>query len=371
VDLDDAADYYRMTYESSLGIRSTDLYRSRRALGKIGLPRTRLVASTESEPSTTNYSSGRHPFVTSPLVSDYLKPSAATRTGPQIGHGGSSIVSDEWDPQTGKRIAVKRFLSGAFDQTRFIREIEVLVQLNHPCVLRILGWRPPIGRDPAEIWTPKAENGSLSEIIEKAAHGTHFRFWNPTGKGILIIGIALGLRFIHAKGIIHRDLKPSNVLVNSHGEALIADFGLSCFENPDYTNTGGAPAVNYAAPELFKEDRILTQKVDVYAFGLLMYEIITGTAVFPCSEYPFPVLKRIQNGQMPALPTECGSLMQDLIRRCWSMEPEQRPSFDDIIRDFKTIQFRIVPTADSVQLGMYVDDIERWEAKAAAPSQSR
>jgi abelson tyrosine-protein kinase 1/abelson tyrosine-protein kinase 2 len=310
------------------------------------------------------------PHVTSSRISDYLERSPTTRGGHPIAFGGSSAVSSEKDAETGETVAVKRFNSGGFNEPQFLREVETLAQLNHPCVLRIRGWKPPIGRNPAEIRTEIAQNGSLKDILEKVRCGTRFPFWNPTGKAVLICGIALGMRFVHSKGIIHGDLKPSNILLNARGEAVISDFGSSRFESNDYTLTQGDGTVNYAAPELFDEGVTHTRQVDVYAFGLLMYEILTGTAAFPLSDFPFANMKRILNGQMPSVPDECGSLMQELIRRCWSMDPEQRPRVDEIVRDFRSAQFRIVPGADAVRVRMYVGDIETWEAKDAALARS-
>jgi hypothetical protein len=369
VDLDDAAKVYAATYQKSPDRRPADSYRCLRALGKAEFRRSPSIPHSHSRSVTVDLSAKLPPLVTPSLVSDYLEPSRITQTGHLIGHGGYSTVYSVKDEVTGEPIAVKRFLPTAFDQATFLREIEILVHLNHPSVLRIHGWRPPIKHDPAEIRTAIAENGSLKHILEKVGSGTQFAFWNATGKAILILGIALGMRFIHSKGIIHRDLKPSNVLVNRRGEPLIGDFGLSCFDCPDYTLPTEGATVNYAAPELFKENTACTRQVDIYAFGLLMYEIITGAAVFPTSEYALPILRRIQNGEMPAIPSKCGSLMQDLIPQCWSTDPEKRPAFDEIVRTFKTTKFCIVPRADSVKLGMYVEDIEDWEAKARLASQ--
>jgi serine/threonine protein kinase len=246
-----------------------------------------------------------------------------------------------------------------------------LAKLNHPCVLRILGWRPPIGKDPAEIRTSLAENGSLREIFDKAGCGTRFSFWDATGQAIFICGIALGLRFVHSKGIIHGDLKPSNILVNARGEAVISDLGVSRFESNDYTLSPEGTTVNYAAPELFKEGAIHTRQVDVFAFGLVMYEILTGKAVFPSSEYPFAIMRRLLDGQLPAIPDECGSFMQDLIPKCWALEPGKRPTVDQIVREFKAAAFRIVPRADPVKVGLYVADTERWELEDAARRSSQ
>jgi serine/threonine protein kinase len=278
------------------------------------------------------------------------------------------MVSAEHNAETGEMIAVKQFNRGDFDQTKFLREVETLARLNHPCVLRILAWTPQIGRECAEIRTALAENGSLNSVLEKVDHGAQFPFWHPTGQAILICGIALGMRFVHSKGIIHGDLKPSNILLNGRGEALISDFGSSRFESNDCTGEDGS--VHYAAPELFRESAIHTGQADVFTFGLLMYEILTGRAVFPSSDEAFPIIRRLLRRDMPAVPDECGSVAQDLIRRCWAMEPEKRPTFDQILRDFKAAGFRIVPRADHVKLGRYVKEIEKWEADEALQSQS-
>jgi serine/threonine protein kinase len=288
-----------------------------------------------------------------------------------MGSGSFAVVSSETDPTTGERIALKLFIPRVYDQTKFIREVETLVKLNHPCVLRISGWKPPTPKEPAEIRTELAENGSLSGILEQVSCKTQFPFWDPTGKGILICGIALGMRFIHSKGIIHGDLKPSNILVNRPGEALISDFGVSRREFADYTLTPESGTINYAAPELFREGAPYTRKVDVFAFGLVVYEVLTGTAVFPSTAYAAPILTKILSGEMPVVPDECGSLMQDLIPRCWKTEPEERPTFDEIIREFDVAGFRIVPGADDVKLGIYVGDIQTWEAEEAARSRSK
>jgi hypothetical protein len=81
-------------------------------------------------------------------------------------------------------------------------------------------------------------------------------------------------------------------------------------------------------------------------------------------------MKRITNGDMRVIPDECGSLMKALIHRCWSMEPEGRPTFDCILQEFKTASFRIVPRADAAQIGRYVGDIEKWEAEEGLHSGS-
>jgi hypothetical protein len=370
VNLEEAADCYGFTVQPSGRREANHSDRCLRALGKAKFTRKKSVADSNSKPVRT-CPAHPHPHATSPLMSDYLEQCTTTHFARLIGYGGFSTVFAETDVKTRETTALKRFNPGAFDQTKFIREVKVLVSMNHPCVLHILGWKPPIEKEPAEIRSPIAENGSVHTILEKVAWGARFHFWNPTGKGILILGIALGMRYIHSKGIIHGDLKPSNILVTGCGEALISDFGLSRPECPDYTLTPDSATVNYSAPELFEEDALPTRKVDIYAFGLLVYEILTETAVFPTSEGAMPNMKRILSGKLPPIPDECGPVMQALIPRCWSRDPKQRPTFDEMIHDFRSAKFRIVPRADEMRLGVYAESIENWEADDAVQSQSK
>jgi hypothetical protein len=373
VDFDEADKYANeaMRLPRSGQTPSTPSDRCLRALGKASFPRTRLITRSEPAPEASGSLSQVPPHAASERITDYHEGPPPKEPLRFLGFGGSSIVRADRNQATGQTFAVKQFRPEFFDEPRFFREVETLVPLNHPCILRIRGWTPPLQHTPAQIRTEIAENGSIRDILEKIGWGTRLPFWNPTGKAVLICGLALGMRWIHSKGIIHGDLTPSNILVNVRGEALISDFGLSCLESSDDTLTPDGATINYAAPEQFKESAPRKRQVDVYAFGLLVFEILTGTAVFPSSEYAFPTLKRIRSGQLPAVPDECGSLMQELLPRCWSRCPEKRPTFDEIIGDFRRAGFRIVPRADEVRLGLYVADIENWEAEELVRSNAK
>jgi serine/threonine protein kinase len=234
----------------------------------------------------------------------------------------------------------------------------VLIQLNNPCILRILGYSFQPSSTSAEIQMEYAENGSLGNVLKCVNTGRIPNFWNPNGIGRIICGIVFGMRFVHAKGFIHRDLKRSNILIDSLGHPLIGDFGTSRLQINEATLTTEAGTVHYAAPEMFKEGEY-TDKAAV--FVLVLYEILVGSAVFPCSEYPLPVMKRIVIGEMPKIPAKCGQFVQNLITRCWSLNPEDRPSFDQILGEFQACDFAIVPDADPDELRSYASGIIAWE----------
>jgi serine/threonine-protein kinase len=280
-----------------------------------------------------------------------------------IGKGGFSTVSVETDATNARKVAVKYLSTPVFDQLQFFREVEILIKLNHPCVLRIYGYSVPSGLKPAEIHTEFAESGSLADVMKRAKRGAVPAFWNPTGKGIIVSGIVLGMIFVHSHNCIHRDLKPSNIMINGLGRPLIGDFGASRYDDNESTQTPETGTVHYAAPELFQDIVPYTKKVDVFSFGSILYEILIGSPVFDPDEQPFPVMRQLFLGNMPAIPDSCGKFMQQLIPRCWSKNWESRPSFPDILNEFRMNDFAVFPESDSNLIREYICGILAWEAQ--------
>jgi serine/threonine-protein kinase len=295
-------------------------------------------------------------------MSDLVRDHCSTDRSDLIGSGGSALVRKVRDPATGNWVAVKLIHPERFNEPRFIEEVDALVKLNHPCVLRIVGWVPPIGRSGPEIHTEIAEHGSLDRLMEQVRRGASLPFSTATGKAILISGIALGMRFVHWKHYIHGDLKPSNILVNARGQSLISDFGTVRSESYDMTMTPEGGSVFYAAPELFEEGKPCTSKIDVFAFGSIVYELLTGRAVFPRpNTTPFAVIGVLRSGEIPLDLSSCGRFMADLIRKCLSIDPENRPTFASIIDSFASADFDIVPGASPSAVGAYVRGVCQWE----------
>jgi serine/threonine protein kinase len=278
-----------------------------------------------------------------------------------IGSGGSATVKLVKDPKTGKNIAAKIIRWGSYNEAHLLREIEALMVLNHPCVCRIIGWIPASETHEAEIHMEFAENRSLATVMERVRLGTRPSFWTATGKAIIISGIALAMRFVHSKGYIHRDLKPANVLINGRGQPLISDFGSVRPASYDATLTSEPGTVRYAAPELFKDETLRTEKVDVFSFGLIVYEILTGDAVFPASLTPFEVIRQLLRGERPTIPDSCGPFMKSVITECWSQRPENRPSFHRILERIQQEEFRILPRASQSTVKDFMAAIDLWE----------
>jgi serine/threonine-protein kinase len=234
-----------------------------------------------------------------------------------------------------------------------------MVRLNHPCILRLLKYSLPTKSSPAEIHLEWAQYGSLARILKLVQSGQRPSFWNPAGIAIIVTGIVLGMRFMHSRGFIHQDLNPSNILVNSEGRALIGDFGSSRFESDNITPRSSQND-EYTAPDLFCSDD-WTSKVDVYSFGLVLYEVVVGSPVFRANEPPDDIVEKKLTNFLPSIPSEVPPSMIRLIHACLAFDPSIRPSFDDIFKLLDTIYSCVLPETGRQTFRKYVRAITYWE----------
>jgi serine/threonine protein kinase len=259
-------------------------------------------------------------------------------------------------------VAVKH-LQKAVISSDVIHEVTALAKLNHPSVLRIVGWHPAEASTGAEIWTEYASNGPIHSLLRGIGTGKIPPFWDEKGLGIVICGIVLGLRYVHFSGVIHGDVKPSNILLNANGHPLIGDFGSSYLDSDQGTPTRPV-TIHYSFPEHFDEGAVRTPKSDVFSFGLVLYELVVGRPVFSASIGPLAVIKRLLARDLPTVPTRCGLVMADLIRRCWFTDPNDRPSFDEILSEFRFHNFNILPNAVATEIEDFCEAILDWERGA-------
>jgi serine/threonine protein kinase len=162
----------------------------------------------------------------------------------------------------------------------------------------------------------------LDRVLRLVRRGSKPSFWSPTGLGIILYGIVLEMRFMHSHGFIHQDLKPSNILLDgdTYSWTLLADFGTSQCQATDYRPTQDIGTPHYAAPEPL-EEVIRDEKVDAFSFGLILYEIVVGSAVFPNDLVSLEIIRQHRRGDRPILPEFVDAVMKSLIGRCWSVHP--------------------------------------------------
>jgi serine/threonine protein kinase len=274
---------------------------------------------------------------------------------------GSFGVVKLMEDEDGERYAVKLFARTRHQATRtaaeaFEREFKACSSLKHPCIVPVYGFSAATERGDAALVMKYMENDSLGSVLANVRRGSPPSFWTHTGIAIIVCGIVYGLEFIHLKGFAHRDLKPTNLLIDKDGRCHIGDLGSSRLLKGAAHLSANKSTIAYTAPELY--DREYTTKVDVFSFGLILYEILVGSAVFAGQGYSeFHIMYRAVTGTRAELPAGMSSEMKSLITRCWSTDPDSRPSFKKIRADLEQIHFMILPDVNSVAVERFVSDI--------------
>jgi hypothetical protein len=294
-------------------------------------------------------------------ASEYVRDFQGFREVRVLGRGSTGVVKLLEDPSTRGLAAVKFFDSAAArasdGSSAFVREIDALVRLIHPCVVRIVGYCLATQWFPAQIGTEFAAGGSLREALPTL---------DDTGKAIVVVGVVLGMKFIHSRGVIHRDLKPANILIDGQGRPKIGDLGSSLFCDTRSTMTSGVGTPLYMAPEMYCSVDY-TSAIDVYSFALILYEMFVGVPAFDAALSPYVLMVQATSDVRPPLPDSMAATVANIIRQGWSVDPAARGSFEDIFDALRRIEFKLRPAVDVHKVAEFVAFVDPSAAPAKPP----
>jgi serine/threonine-protein kinase len=239
-----------------------------------------------------------------------------------LGRGGMGEVYRADDLELGQAVALKflppALAGNATELARFRGEVRVARQIAHPNICRVYD----IGEADGHVFL------SMEYIDGEDLASVLRRMGRPSSDKALEIArqICLGLAAAHDAGMLHRDLKPANIMIDGRGRVRITDFGLAGLAD-ELTREGGiAGTPAYMAPEQLTGGRVSVRS-DVYALGLVLYEVFTGKRAFPATSVA--ELKQMHESSSLTTPSD---LVRDLdpavehvVLRCLERDPEQRP----------------------------------------------
>ncbi|MEQ2303493.1 Mitogen-activated protein kinase kinase kinase 7, partial [Ameca splendens] len=241
-----------------------------------------------------------------------------------VGRGAFGVVCKaKWK---GKDVAIKTIESES-ERKAFTVELRQLSRVNHHNIVKLYG----SCKNPVCLVMEYAEGGSLYNVL----HGAEpLPYYTASHAMSWCFQCAQGVAYLHGmkpKALIHRDLKPPNLLLVAGGTVLkICDFGTACDIQTHMTNNKGSAA--WMAPEVF-EGSNYSEKCDVFSWGIILWEVITRRKPFDEIGGPaFRIMWAVHNGTRPPLIKNLPKPIESLMTRCWSKDPSQRPSMEEIVK---------------------------------------
>eukprot|EP00798_Chlamydomonas_sp_ICE-L_P022122 gene22122-29182_t len=246
--------------------------------------------------------------------------------GEELGRGAYGQVYKGMDLKSGEPVAIKQIALGGVANGNLqsvMGEIDLLKTLNHSNIVKYQGSFK--SRTHLYIILEYMENGSLANVIRPNKYGT----FDEAVAALYTTQVLAGLQYLHEQGVVHRDIKGANILQSKEGVVKLADFGVATKLGELEDNRGelqqhvvGTPY--WMAPEVIEMTQV-TSASDIWSVGCLIVELLTGSPPY-FDLQPMSALFRIVQDAHPPLPEEISPLLEDFLFKCFSKDPNKRPT---------------------------------------------
>ncbi|CAI9117889.1 OLC1v1019378C2 [Oldenlandia corymbosa var. corymbosa] len=249
----------------------------------------------------------------------------------------------------GTDVAIKRIKKSCFagrhsEQDRlakdFWREAQILSKLHHPNVVAFYGVVPDGPGGTLATVTEYMVDGSLRHVLLRKGA------LDRRKKLMIALDAAFGMEYLHLKNVVHFDLKCDNLLVNlgdpQRPVCKVGDFGLSRIKRNTLVSGGVRGTLPWMAPELLHgSSNRVSEKVDVFSFGITMWEMLTGEEPYANLHCGAIIGGIVNNTLRPRIPDRCDPEWRKLMEECWSPDPAARPSFTEITNRLRVMSMAL------------------------------
>lgn len=244
----------------------------------------------------------------------------------------------------GQDVAIK-ILRGVQDNSvqyqEFLQEVAIMRKVRHRNVVQFIG-----------ACTKKPHLCIVFEYMKGGSVYDRLRSEKGAFSIVEVLRVAAevsrGMNYLHQRKILHRDLKAANLLIDEHGTVKIADFGVARLLDTEGVMTAETGTYRWMAPEII-EHKAYDQKADVYSFGIVLWELLTGSVPYQDRTPLQAAVGVVQNGLRPDIPPSTPAGIADIMRLCWQREPSVRPSFETLKKKFEDMYDKAL--AQAVEAG--------------------
>ncbi|NWS71281.1 BMX kinase, partial [Crotophaga sulcirostris] len=249
----------------------------------------------------------------------------------ELGSGQFGVVHlGKWKGQYD--VAIKMIKEGAMSEDEFIEEAQTMMKLNHPKLVRLYGVCSKLY--PIYLVTEYMPNGCLLNYLRN--HGKELQ---PLQLLEICYDVCDAMAFLESCQFIHRDLAARNCLVDSNLTVKVSDFGMTRYVLDDLyiSSLGTKFPVKWSAPEVFHYTKF-SSKSDVWAFGILMWEVFTlGKQPYELYDN-MQVIEKVSQGYRLYRPQLVSDIIYQIMYNCWHELPEKRPAFYQLLSFFEALR---------------------------------
>jgi tRNA A-37 threonylcarbamoyl transferase component Bud32 len=317
---------------------------------KTPLTKQRSAAATETDFRRQSHKTEFSEFTPEPLWSKYLE------TGPH-----AMELADNWIVDMSQLFLGHKFATGNYSRLyhgiykdqevavkvirqpedaedkaatldrQFVQEVSCLSCLHHPNIVQFVA---ACRKRPVYcIVMEYVPGGSLRSFLEKNNPGSI-----PLKTVVMMaLDVARGMTYLHSQGVVHRDLKSDNLVLTKELHVKLADFGVGCQESQCDLFNADLGTYRWMAPEMIKHKHY-SKKVDVYSFGIVLSELVTGLVPFHDMTPVQAAFAVVNKNARPVLPDHCPVVLRRLMQHCWSANPEKRPDFNEIVNTLEQFE---------------------------------